>query len=71
MTSRRELFGPNRVTKPDGGVILVFDGPMTREQMLEVKAWWANPAVRTAYLNEPATPNRLYGAQINADGDAV
>jgi hypothetical protein len=51
--------------------ILHFGGPLTREQYEELKAWWADPRVRQAYLNEPIIPNRLYGAQINADGEAV
>ncbi len=59
------------MTKLDGRVILHFDGMLTREQLAEVKEWWENPAVRAAYLPHEDPPNRLYGAQITADGDAI
>lgn len=56
----------------EGKVILSFNGMLTREQAAEVRDWWSNPTVRAAYLaNGNAAPNRLLGAYINEDGDAV
>lgn len=54
-----------------GRVILSCDRKLTREGIAAVEEWWKNPAVRAAYLPGIDPPNRLYGAQINADGDAV